>query len=138
MKRIILLLASLALAANTFAADKLKVVTATEDLASLTREVGGDRGNVTAIGKGYQDPHLNAVMDRINCANQSWVAQLAPFRGTKTITYHRSWLNFAKHVGLDTVDTVEPKPGIPPSPSHTLDLINLSKREGVKAIIMEP
>src|SRR6058998_1014223 len=58
MKRILLLLASLALAANTFAADKLKVVTATEDLASLTREVGGDRVEVNAIGKGYQDPHF--------------------------------------------------------------------------------
>src|SRR5881275_1927918 len=58
MKRIILLLASLALAANTFAADKLKVVTATEDLASLTREVGGDRVEVTSIGRGYQDPHF--------------------------------------------------------------------------------
>src|SRR5258708_38571296 len=58
MKRLILLIASLALATNTFAADKLKVVTATEDLASLTREVGGDRVDVTAIGKGYQDPHF--------------------------------------------------------------------------------
>src|SRR3954469_5302769 len=58
MKRIILLLASFALAANSFAADKLKVVTATEDLASLTREVGGDRIDVTSIGKGYQDPHF--------------------------------------------------------------------------------
>src|SRR5438270_3227149 len=58
MKRIILLLASLALAANTFAADKLKAVPATEALAGLTREVGGDRVNVTAIGKGYQDPHF--------------------------------------------------------------------------------
>src|SRR3954451_18016748 len=58
MKRIILLLASLALAANTFAADKLKVVTTTEDLASLTREVGGDRVEVNSIGKGYQDPHF--------------------------------------------------------------------------------
>src|SRR5438067_13712248 len=58
MKRIILLLASLALAANTFAADKLKVVAATEDLASLTREVGGDRVEATSIGKGYQDPHF--------------------------------------------------------------------------------
>src|SRR3954467_6131659 len=58
MKRIILLLASLALAANTFAADKLKIVTTTKDLASLTREVGGDRVEVNSIGKGYQDPHF--------------------------------------------------------------------------------
>jgi len=251
MKRIIVLLASLALAANVFGADKLKVVTATEDLASLTREVGGDKVDVTSIGKGYQDPHfiepkpsfllllknadllvvvgleleigwlpplldqsrnnnirpgatgyldvsqgveildhptgtvnrsmgdvhpmgnphywldpanavriaiqirnrlvqlrpadtpyfdqrLNTFKLRINDANKRWVAMMAPFRGAKVITYHNSWPNFARHFGLNVIDHVEPKPGIPPSPSHTLDLIMLIKREGVKAILMEP
>ena len=36
----------------------LNVVTTTEDLASLAREVGGDKVKVDAIGKGYQDPHF--------------------------------------------------------------------------------
>src|ERR1041385_7507119 len=60
MKRIAFFLALITLIGGgyLFAADKLKVVTATEDLASLTREVGGDRVDVTAIGKGYQDPHF--------------------------------------------------------------------------------
>src|SRR5438132_5797983 len=60
MKRIAFLFAVAAvLCGNSlFAADRLKVVTATQDLASITREVGGDRVNVTAIGKGYQDPHF--------------------------------------------------------------------------------
>src|ERR1700692_71570 len=60
MKRIALLLAVAAvLCSNSLlAADKLKVVTATQDLASITREVGGDRVDVTSIGRGYQDPHF--------------------------------------------------------------------------------
>src|SRR5713226_4976409 len=60
MKRILLFLtiASLLAGGNLFAADKLKVVTATEDPASITREIGGDRVTVTSIGKGYQDPHF--------------------------------------------------------------------------------
>src|SRR5882672_7294858 len=40
------------------AATVLKVVTTTEDLGSLTREVGGDKVEVTALAKGYQDPHF--------------------------------------------------------------------------------
>ena len=35
----------------------LRVVATTEDLASLAREVGGDRVTVVALAKGYQDPH---------------------------------------------------------------------------------
>src|SRR6201993_964373 len=40
------------------AAKKLNVITATTDMAALAQEVGGDRINVEAIAKGYQDPHF--------------------------------------------------------------------------------
>src|SRR5438132_8837082 len=58
MKRIFILAAAVLAAGSAFAADKLKVVTATEDPASITREIGGDRVEVVSIGKGYQDPHF--------------------------------------------------------------------------------
>src|SRR5437773_2585542 len=43
---------------STFASAQLQVVTTTEDLAALAREVGGNQISVTAIAKGYQDPHF--------------------------------------------------------------------------------
>src|SRR5436190_19459598 len=58
MKRLLTLFLTLAVATTAFGAEKLKVVTATEDLASLAREVGGDHVTVSSIGKGYQDPHF--------------------------------------------------------------------------------
>jgi len=251
MKRIALLtVASVLFSGSLFAANKLKVVTTTQDLASITREVGGDRVDVTSIARGYQDPHFvepkpsfllllknadllevvgleleigwlpplldqcrnnnirpgtpgyldlsqgveildrpsvvnrsmgdvhplgnphywldpaNAVRiaiqvrnrlaqlrpadaayfdqhlqnfkARINDANKRWMAQMAPYRGAKIVDYHPSLPNFAKHFDLDIIGTVEPKPGIPPSPSHTLEIINLIKAQHVKAILMEP
>src|SRR3954452_18429164 len=58
MKRIALFLAAIALtAASTFAAP-LKVVTTIQDLASLTKEVGGDKVDAVSIARGYQDPHF--------------------------------------------------------------------------------
>ena len=53
---------------------------------------------------------------------------MAPYKGTKIVTYHRSWPNFMERFGLDVIGYVEPKPGIPPSPSHTLELIAEMKR----------
>jgi len=251
MKRMLTFAILSLLAANLGAADKLNVVTATEDPASLTREIGGDRVVVTSIGKGYQDPHfiepkpsfllllrkanllevvgleleigwlpplldqsrnndirpgqkgyldlslgveildrpsgainrsmgdvhplgnphywldpanavrmaieiankltelrpadgpyfaqrLNNFKVRMNEANKRWVAQMAPFRGAEIVTYHPSWPNFARHFGLQVAGTVEPKPGIPPSPSHTFEIINLIKDQKIKAITMEP
>ncbi len=47
-----------AAAGTVQAASKLNVVTATEDLAAISREIGGDKINVDAIARGYQDPHF--------------------------------------------------------------------------------
>src|SRR4051795_7404623 len=50
---------ALALAAPpAFAQGKLNVMTTTEDLAAIARDVGGDRINVESIARGYQDPHF--------------------------------------------------------------------------------
>jgi zinc/manganese transport system substrate-binding protein len=229
----------------------VNVVTTTEDLAALVREVGGDKVKVEAIARGYQDPHFvdpkpsfilklhgadllvavgreleigwlpplvqqsrNAkiqpgadgyldasltvkilelptgqitramgdvhpqgnphywldpdngrlmakaiqgkleAMDHANSAyfaqryadfdkrlteaSKRWSAAMAPYKGAKIVTYHRSWPNFADRFGLDVIGYVEPRPGIPPSPSHTLDLINEMKRQNVKLILVEP
>ena len=63
---------------------------------------------------------------------------MAPYKGVKVVTYHRSFPNFAERFGLDIVGYVEPKPGIPPTPQHTLDLINEMKRKNVKLVLVEP
>jgi len=75
---------------------------------------------------------------RLTEAEKRWDAEMAPFKGRKVITYHRSLPNFCERFGLVVVDYVEPKPGIPPTPSHTLDLINTMKRENIKVILVKP
>jgi zinc/manganese transport system substrate-binding protein len=75
---------------------------------------------------------------RLKQADQRWLAQMATYAGRKIVTYHRSWPNFAEHFGLNVIGYVEPRPGIPPSPQHTVELIGQMKREGVKVIVVEP
>jgi len=75
---------------------------------------------------------------RLTAAVQRWKGQLAPYKGLEVVTYHRSWTNFADAFGLKVIGFVEPKPGIPPTPQHTLDVINAMKAENVKLILVEP
>lgn len=75
---------------------------------------------------------------RLTAAQQRWKEQLAPYKGVKVVTYHRSWTNFADAFGLEVIGFVEPKPGIPPTPQHTLDVINAMKAQNVKIIMVEP
>src|SRR5580693_2399689 len=59
LKRVLFLLFGAALVAGPASAQgKLTVVTSTEDLASIGREVGGDHISIEALARGYQDPHF--------------------------------------------------------------------------------
>jgi zinc/manganese transport system substrate-binding protein len=75
---------------------------------------------------------------RLTEAMKRWEAQMQPYRGRKVVTYHRSFPNFAAYFGLQVEGYVEPRPGIPPSPGHTIELIQMMKREGIKLILVEP
>jgi zinc/manganese transport system substrate-binding protein len=75
---------------------------------------------------------------RLGEAEKRWDAMMAPYKGLKVVTYHRSWPNFADRFGLDVIGYVEPRPGIPPSPGHTIELIAEMKRQNVKILIVEP
>src|SRR6059058_2260029 len=75
---------------------------------------------------------------RLTAAEQKWDAEMKPYRGRKIVTYHRSLPNFVKHFGLNVIGYVEPRPGIPPTPSHTIELIGLMKRENCKIVMVEP
>jgi zinc/manganese transport system substrate-binding protein len=63
---------------------------------------------------------------------------MKPLAGRRVITFHKSWSYFAQWLGLTIADQVEPKPGIPPSPSHTAELIAKIRQGGIKVIIAEP
>ena len=88
--------------------------------------------------KAYFDQRLADFNQRLDAGEKRWLAAMAPYKGTKVITYHRSFPNFAQRFGLDIVGYVEPRPGIPPTPQHTLDLINEMKRQNVKIVMVEP
>ena len=75
---------------------------------------------------------------RLKVAEARWDAALAPYKGVKVVTYHRSWPNFMERWGLDVIGYVEPKPGIPPTTSHTVELIEAMKEQNAHIIIVEP
>jgi zinc/manganese transport system substrate-binding protein len=74
----------------------------------------------------------------INAKLQEWGAAMLPFHGQHVVAYHDSWPYFAHRFGLNIDIFLEPKPGIPPSPSHLTEVIAQMKAQHIKAIIVEP
>lgn len=79
-----------------------------------------------------------AFVKQLDEAMARWQRQMEPYRGVKLVTYHKSWPYFARRFSLVVAGFVEPKPGVPPSPSDLASLIRRMKEEGVKLIVMEP
>jgi zinc/manganese transport system substrate-binding protein len=67
-----------------------------------------------------------------------WAGQMLPLAGTPIVTYHKTWVYFARRFGLDIVDELEPKPGLEPTPGHLVQVIKTAKERGVKIILEEP
>ncbi|MGH8164373.1 MAG: metal ABC transporter substrate-binding protein [Rhodanobacteraceae bacterium] len=74
----------------------------------------------------------------INNKLQEWGAKLLPFRGQSLVAYHDSWPYFAHRFNFNIALFLEPKPGIPPSPSHLAEVIAQMKAQKIKAILVEP
>jgi len=86
----------------------------------------------------YFAQRYSAFEQHLKQADQKWLEEMKPYAGRKIVTYHRSWPNFAKHFSLNVIGYVEPRPGIPPSPQHTVELIKQMKSDNVKIIAVEP
>ena len=67
-----------------------------------------------------------------------WQKQLAPYRGAKIVTYHKDFGYLGERFGLNIVETLEPKPGISPSPAHLAGVISKMKATNAKVILVQP
>jgi zinc/manganese transport system substrate-binding protein len=75
---------------------------------------------------------------RLDSAAREWTPLLARIRGQPVVGYHTSWRYLAEYTGMNIVGFMEPKPGVPPSPSHLAGLVQTMKRTRTKVILMEP
>jgi zinc/manganese transport system substrate-binding protein len=104
----------------------------------IAKAIGDKFSGLRSSDRSYFEQRLSGFVSRLDEAEKRWLAMMAPFKGTKVVTYHRSFPNLADRFGLEIVGYVEPRPGIPPTPQHTLDLIGEMKRLNVTLVLVEP
>jgi ABC-type Zn uptake system ZnuABC Zn-binding protein ZnuA len=64
-----------------------------------------------------------------------WLKQGRVFRGSEMACYHKEWDYFSREFGIPCVDYIEPKPGIPPTPKHVRELIDLMQQRHVRVLL---
>jgi zinc/manganese transport system substrate-binding protein len=104
----------------------------------IARGIADKLAGLVPADAAYFQQRFQDFDKRLAAAEQKWDAQMKPYRGQKAVTYHRSFTSFAKRFGLEVIGYVEPRPGIPPSPGHTIELIQLMRRENCRVVLVEP
>lgn len=92
-------------------------------------------GELDAEHAGEYEQSLNAFTQRLTLKIASWKQNTSVLKHKKIITHHRTYSYLADWAGLNVVDVIEPKPGIPPSPLHILSLIEKITSQNIKLII---
>ena len=104
----------------------------------IARAIAAKLSALDAAGASEYAANLAAFQARLSEGTKRWEAALAPYAGTEVVTYHNSWPNFLKRFKLVAAGYVEPKPGVPASPAHTVELIDMMRAKKIPVILMEP
>jgi zinc/manganese transport system substrate-binding protein len=104
----------------------------------IARNIANGLERVDPSNKSFYETNLQAFFVKVDMKLKEWATKMAPFKGTKIIAYHNEWVYFETRFGLQIVDFLEPKPGIPPSPSQLVKVIKEVTANKIKVIISSP
>jgi zinc/manganese transport system substrate-binding protein len=104
----------------------------------IARNIANGLEKIDPSNRTFYEANLETFFVKIDMKLKEWSAELAPFKGSKIIAYHNEWVYFEKRFGLEIVDFLEPKPGIPPSPSQLVKVIKEVTANKIKIIISSP
>jgi zinc/manganese transport system substrate-binding protein len=104
----------------------------------IARNIAIGLERVDPANKSFYESNLQTFFAKIDAKLKEWEAKMAPFKGSKIIAYHNEWVYFEKRFGLEIVDFMEPKPGIPPSPAQLVKVIREVTADKIKVIISSP
>jgi zinc/manganese transport system substrate-binding protein len=104
----------------------------------IARAIAAKLSSLDPGGASEYKANLDAFESKLAEAEKRWESMLGAYAGAEVVTYHNSWPNFLKRFRLKAAGYIEPKPGIPPSPSHTVEIINMMREKKIPVILMEP
>ena len=107
------------------------------DVKILAKEVYDALATQDPENASYYEKNYNDYIKLLDAKISEWNNKMAKAKDKPIVFFHSSWIYFADQYGIKIAGYVEPKPGIPPTPSHNAELINLIRKAGVKIIVME-
>jgi ABC-type Zn uptake system ZnuABC Zn-binding protein ZnuA len=109
-----------------------------ENARPMTAAIAEALGRLAPAERAGFDERRRRFLARLDAGLARWRAALAPFRGARVVAVHDTWPYFAARFGLTIAATVEPTPGVPPSPASLGALVERMRATGVRVLVAEP
>jgi zinc/manganese transport system substrate-binding protein len=81
--------------------------------------------------------NLEKFSAELEAARADWEKRLAPLRGMPVISYHKTTAYLADWLGFETIAFLEPKPGVPPTPSQVSKVLIQGRQQKARLILNE-
>jgi len=79
--------------------------------------------------------NLEKFRKRLERKIKEWKAKMEKFKNLKVVTYHSTWSYLLDFFAIESIGTIENRPGIPPSGRHLAELVTLMNQSGTKVIL---
>lgn len=109
--------------------DRVKIV-AKNIADALTRLIPSDESRF--------ENNLESFRIRLDQKYAEWKERMSPYNGAHLVAYHNQWPYFEEAFGLHISNFLEPKPGIPPTPSHLAFIIRHMRQMNLRILVIAP
>jgi len=109
-----------------------------ENVEIVVRNITEGLARVDPEGAATYERNRDQYLARVKATFEDLKEKMRPFHGTAVLQYHESWDYFCEAMGLEIVGSLEPKPGIPPTPGHLKQVVEQAKASKAKFILVEP
>ena len=108
------------------------------NIAPIADALAARLGQIDAANAAAYRDRAGAFRRRWASALEKWTSLAAPLKGMLVVVYHKDLSYFLAWTGMREAGSLEPKPGLPPTPAHLAELVERIKREPAKAIVFSP
>ncbi len=110
----------------------------TKNVEIVVRNITQGLSRVDPEGAAAYEQNCDRYLAEVRATFEDLKEKMRPFQGTAVIQYHASWDYFCLAMGLEIVGSLEPKPGIPPTPGHLREVVEQAKARNARLILVEP
>ena len=108
-----------------------------ENARPITASILQALARLERAGQPRFEANRTAFLQRLDTRLAAWIAALAPYRGTRIVVIHDSWIYFAERFGLLIAAAAEPVPGVPPSATEIAELFRRMRAARIRAVITD-